>query len=109
MTFSISYFPNLHFQIGDVAREDSPQIYALCGRGASSKLKVLIWICFFDLQLTHCNHGLLLLLKQLFLYARVCVFVILILLRVGGVVRVGNFGREENYVFCRLCHHVIMP
>ncbi|CAD6195498.1 unnamed protein product [Caenorhabditis auriculariae] len=36
-----SLSPLLSAHIGDVAREDAAQIYALCGRGAKSKLKTL--------------------------------------------------------------------
>lgn len=36
-----SLSPLINAHIGDLTREDAPQIYALCGRGASSNLKVL--------------------------------------------------------------------
>ncbi|CAJ0927414.1 unnamed protein product, partial [Mesorhabditis belari] len=36
-----SLCPLINTHIADLAREDAPQIYAMCGRGAGSKLKVL--------------------------------------------------------------------
>ncbi|CAJ0575385.1 unnamed protein product, partial [Mesorhabditis spiculigera] len=36
-----SLCPLLNMHVGDLAREDAPQIYSFCGRGAGSKLKVL--------------------------------------------------------------------
>ena len=36
-----SLSPILHTQIADLANEDTPQIYAACGRGPRSSLRVL--------------------------------------------------------------------
>ena len=36
-----SLSPILHAQIADLANEDTPQIYAACGRGPRSTLRVL--------------------------------------------------------------------
>lgn len=36
-----SFAPILSFQVADLANEDTPQLYMLCGRGPRSSLRVL--------------------------------------------------------------------